>query len=173
MEPVARVQEGEPGLQELLRLQHGQALRRDTNIIEKGKTTYKLKEKDCPPGTLVKLCFSSDFFLEEADEWREGCWDAIRSHPDCTFVLTTKTLRVEACCSSAPSRSSASWRPCTPRSSPPAASGLVKKHGKLRHRVAPELVCVARKSLLAGLGARVGLANRFFSQDPPFCLAAF
>ena len=63
---------------------------RDTNIIEKGKTTYKLKEKDCPPGTLVKLCFSSDFFLEEADEWREGCWDAIRSHPDCTFVLTTK-----------------------------------------------------------------------------------
>ena len=63
---------------------------RDTNIIEKGKTTYKLKDKDCPPGTLVKLCFSSDFFLEEADEWREGCWDAIRSHPDCTFVLTTK-----------------------------------------------------------------------------------
>ncbi|MGN0079573.1 MAG: DUF5131 family protein [Eggerthellaceae bacterium] len=63
---------------------------RDTNIIEKGKTTYKLKEKDCPPGTLVKLYFTSDFFLEEADEWREGCWDAIRSHPDCTFVLTTK-----------------------------------------------------------------------------------
>ena len=79
-----------------------------------------MKEKDCPPGTLVKLCFSSDFFLEEADEWREGCWDAIRRHPDCTFVLATKTLRVEACSSSAPSRSSASWRPCTPRRSPPA-----------------------------------------------------
>lgn len=46
---------------------------RDTTIITKGKTTYELKDKDCPPGSLVKLCFSSDFFIEEADEWRDGC----------------------------------------------------------------------------------------------------
>ena len=51
---------------------------RDTTIITKGKTTYELKDKDCPPDSLVKLCFSSDFFIEEADEWRDGCWDFIR-----------------------------------------------------------------------------------------------
>lgn len=63
---------------------------RDTMIIAKGKTTYELKEKDCPYGSLVKLCFSSDFFIEEADEWREGCWDFIRRRKDCIFVTTTK-----------------------------------------------------------------------------------
>lgn len=63
---------------------------RDTAIIAKGKTTYELKDKDCPPNSLVKLCFSSDFFIEEADEWREGCWDFIRRRKDCIFVATTK-----------------------------------------------------------------------------------
>lgn len=41
---------------------------RDTTIITKRKTTYELKDKDCPFGSVVKLCFSSDFFIEEADE---------------------------------------------------------------------------------------------------------
>ena len=51
---------------------------RNATIIAKGKTTYELKDKDCPAGSLVKLCFSSDFFLEKADAWRDGCWDFIR-----------------------------------------------------------------------------------------------
>ena len=34
---------------------------RDTTIITKGKTTYELKDKDCPPNSLVKLCFSSSY----------------------------------------------------------------------------------------------------------------
>lgn len=63
---------------------------RDTTVITKGKTTYELKDKDCPQGSLVKLCFSSDFFLEEADAWRSGCWDTIRRRSDCIFVMTTK-----------------------------------------------------------------------------------
>lgn len=63
---------------------------RDTTQIEKGKTTYELKDKDIPFGSLIKLCFSSDFFLEEADSWRDGCWDFIRKRKDCIFVLTTK-----------------------------------------------------------------------------------
>ena len=37
---------------------------RDTTIIAKGKTTYELKDKNCPPNSLVKLCFSSDFSLK-------------------------------------------------------------------------------------------------------------
>ena len=62
----------------------------DTTVITKGKTTYERKDKDCPPNSLVKLCFSSDFFIEEADAWREGCWDFIRRRKDCIFVTTTK-----------------------------------------------------------------------------------
>ena len=47
---------------------------------------------------MVKLCFSSDFFIEEADEWREGCWDFIRRRNDCIFVTTTKRPeRIKAC----------------------------------------------------------------------------
>ena len=71
---------------------------RDTTIIEKGKTTYELKDKNCPPGSLVKLCFSSDFFIEEADAWRDGCWDFIRRRSDCRFVMTTKRPeRIKEC----------------------------------------------------------------------------
>lgn len=71
---------------------------RDATKIEKGKTTYELKDKNCPPNSLVKLCFSSDFFIEEADEWRSGCWDFMRRRNDCIFVLTTKRPeRIKQC----------------------------------------------------------------------------
>lgn len=63
---------------------------RDTTVIEKGKTTYELKDKDVPLHSLIKMCFSSDFFIEEADKWRDGCWNFIRRRRDCIFVLTTK-----------------------------------------------------------------------------------
>lgn len=63
---------------------------RYTTKIEKGTTTYELKDNSCLPNSLVKLCFSSDFFIEEADKWRSGCWDFMRRRNDCIFVLTTK-----------------------------------------------------------------------------------
>ncbi len=46
---------------------------------------YKIKS-----GTLVRVCMTSDFFLEEADEWREEVWDMIRTRKDITFWLQTK-----------------------------------------------------------------------------------
>ncbi len=71
---------------------------RDTTKVLKGKTTYELKDKNCPPNSLVKLCFSSDFFIKEVDEWRSGCWDFIRKRKDCIFVLTTKRPeRIKEC----------------------------------------------------------------------------
>ena len=71
---------------------------RDTTIVEKGKTTFELKDKNCPPNSVVKLCFSSDFFIEEADEWRKDCWDTIRRRKDCIFVTTTKRPeRIKQC----------------------------------------------------------------------------
>ena len=71
---------------------------RDTTIVEKGKTTFELKDKNCPPNSVVKLCFSSDFFIEEADEWRKDCWDTIRRRKDCIFVTITKRPeRIKQC----------------------------------------------------------------------------
>ena len=34
-------------------------------IIEKGKTKYELKDKDCPPNSLIKLCFLLIFLLKK------------------------------------------------------------------------------------------------------------
>ena len=47
---------------------------------------------------MVYLCFSTDFLIEEADEWRKECWQMIRQRPDCTFLFLTKRIeRFEKC----------------------------------------------------------------------------
>ena len=46
---------------------------------------YKIKS-----GELIRVCMTSDFFLEEADAWREEAWDIIRQRPDVKFYLLTK-----------------------------------------------------------------------------------
>ena len=98
VESLARLQKVSPGCKNCFVFKMDQRYGRDTTVIAKGKTTYELKDKDCPPNSLVKLCFSSDFFIEEADEWREGCWDFIRRRKDCIFVTTTKRPeRIKEC----------------------------------------------------------------------------
>lgn len=50
-----------------------------------------------PAGTEFALCFTSDFLIEEADEWRPAIWDIIRQRPDCRFFFFTKRIeRLEA-----------------------------------------------------------------------------
>ena len=49
--------------------------------------SYKL-----PPGETVYTCFTSDFFLEEADEWRKDAWQIIRARPDLDFFIITKRI---------------------------------------------------------------------------------
>ncbi len=49
-------------------------------------------------GELIRVCMTSDFFLEEADEWRSDAWDVIRERPDVKFFLLTKRpQRVREC----------------------------------------------------------------------------
>lgn len=48
---------------------------------------YKLTGSD-----LVYTCFTSDFFLEEADEWRRDIWEMIRFRSDLTFFIITKRI---------------------------------------------------------------------------------
>ena len=49
---------------------------------------YKLQ----PGGECVYTCMTSDFFLEEADEWRPAIWDMIRERSDLQFVIITKRI---------------------------------------------------------------------------------
>ena len=49
---------------------------------------YKLQ----PGGKCVYTCMTSDFFLEEADEWRPTVWDMIRERSDLKFVIITKRI---------------------------------------------------------------------------------
>lgn len=49
-------------------------------------------------GELLRVCMTSDFFLEEADAWRPAAWDIIRQRRDVKFFLLTKRpARVAQC----------------------------------------------------------------------------
>ena len=39
---------------------------------------------------MIRVCMNSDFFLEEADAWRDEAWEIIRQRPDVKFWLLTK-----------------------------------------------------------------------------------
>ena len=47
--------------------------------------SYKVKS-----GEMLRVCMTSDFFLEEADPWRDEAWQIIRQRPDVKFFLLTK-----------------------------------------------------------------------------------
>lgn len=69
----------------------------DTNDIVKTKDFYKPCEKlkngnyKMKSG-MVYMCFSTDFLIEEADEWRNECWALIKERQDCTFLFLTKRI---------------------------------------------------------------------------------
>lgn len=51
-----------------------------------------------PSESLVYTCFTSDFLLEDADDWRRDCWEMIRLREDCMFCFFTKRIdRLEQC----------------------------------------------------------------------------
>ena len=56
------------------------------------------KEWKYPAGSEFALCFTSDFLIEEADEWRGEVWDIIRRRSDCRFFFFTKRIdRLDRC----------------------------------------------------------------------------
>lgn len=54
---------------------------------------YKVKS-----GEEIRVCMTSDFFLEQADEWRGEAWDIIRTRSDVIFFLLTKRPQRVAQC---------------------------------------------------------------------------
>ena len=69
----------------------------DTNLVVQTKDFYKPIEK-LKNGSykmkagMVFLCFSSDFLIEDADEWRRECWAMMKERQDCTFLFLTKRI---------------------------------------------------------------------------------
>ncbi len=43
-------------------------------------------------GDVVFTCFTSDFFVEDADEWRPAIWEMIRRRRDLHFFVITKRI---------------------------------------------------------------------------------
>lgn len=61
-------------------------------IQKNKKGVYKLKSG------VVWTCFSSDFLLDSADEWRKEAWRMIKERSDCTFIFITKRIsRFQQC----------------------------------------------------------------------------
>ena len=78
---------------------------RDGSQIYRVKTNFGMPvaknrqgEYKIAPGSTVHVCLTSDFFLEEADEWRDEAWKIMRARPDLHFWLQTKrAARVREC----------------------------------------------------------------------------
>ncbi len=71
---------------------------KDSNIVTKTSTfnapvkrtrdgSYKMQES-----CTVYACMTSDFFIEEADEWRKEAWAFIRERSDLCFCIITKRI---------------------------------------------------------------------------------
>ena len=54
----------------------------DAPLAKNKNGEYKMKG-----GQRVFLCFSTDFLIEEADEWRSECWEIIRQRKDLQFLF--------------------------------------------------------------------------------------
>lgn len=59
----------------------------DLPIKKKRDGSYKI-----PSGKVIFTCFTSDFLLEDADEWRSECWKMMRTRHDCWFYFFTKRI---------------------------------------------------------------------------------
>ena len=75
------------------------AFGKDSSIVEKTKAfdypvrknkygEYKVNRSDSP----IYVCLSSDFFIEEADEWRGEIWEMIKTRSDIDFKIITKRI---------------------------------------------------------------------------------
>lgn len=60
--------------------------------IEKYKRGDYAGEYKIKSGETIYLCFSSDFLIEDADEWRDECWKIIKERHDLNFIFLTKRI---------------------------------------------------------------------------------
>lgn len=72
---------------------------KDASVVVRSKTNFNLPlKKDrqgnfkIRSGSKIATCFTSDFFIEEADEWRDEAWRIIKERPDVRFLICTKRI---------------------------------------------------------------------------------
>ncbi len=87
-----------PGCQNCYVYRNDARYGRDSSHVEKTSAfdlpirRNKRGEYLIPSGCTVYTCFTSDFFLEDADEWREEAWNMIRQRQDLHFFFITKRI---------------------------------------------------------------------------------
>lgn len=59
----------------------------DKPLLKNAKGEYKITA-----GKTVATCFATDFFIEEADEWRKEAWTMIKARSDLDFLILTKRI---------------------------------------------------------------------------------
>ena len=59
----------------------------DLPVRRKRNGDYKI-----PSGTFVYTCFTSDFFVKDADEWRAEAWEMMHQRNDLHFMMITKRI---------------------------------------------------------------------------------
>ncbi|MBQ7457011.1 MAG: DUF5131 family protein [Desulfovibrio sp.] len=77
---------------------------KDSSIVTKTKnfSLPVMKKRDgsykIPPQSHVYACMTSDFFLEDADPWRDDIWAMIDQRRDLQFTIITKRIsRMRVC----------------------------------------------------------------------------
>lgn len=67
--------------------------KRQNKLVETYELSYKV-----PSGSIINVCQTSDFFIEEADIWRNEAWEFIHRRNDCFFIIETKRPeRIKQC----------------------------------------------------------------------------
>jgi protein gp37 len=68
-----------------------------TVVVRSSLKTFNLPDR-LPVGSKVFPCSWSDFFIKEADPWRDEAWDIIRRNPNKIFQIPTKRVeRIPRC----------------------------------------------------------------------------
>jgi len=71
----------------------------DTSIVHKTKNFNLpiIRRNDgkfkIPSDTTLWTCFTSDFFIEESDKWRDESWKMIKFRSDVKFIIVTKRVQ--------------------------------------------------------------------------------
>ena len=72
---------------------------RDATVVKRNITNFNMpirltrnRTYSIPSGSTVATCFTSDFFIEEADDWRPEAFEIIKRRKDLNFLIPTKRL---------------------------------------------------------------------------------
>lgn len=69
-----------------------------TTVLKVNDSTINKVLRTAVAGDKIFTCSWSDFFIDEADEWRDWAWDIIRKHPQFSWqILTKRPERIKDC----------------------------------------------------------------------------